>query len=107
MRWPGCPPMRRLSVPGPGAGLGLTTSEDGGLDEVEESLRALASCSRSSTISACKASTCVCNRRQPAHGVEVAVSMPAILWPRPLHGSAPSHKYRLACTRNTLLYTSV
>ena len=36
--WPGCPPMRRLSWPCDGGGLGgLTMSEDGGLDEVEES----------------------------------------------------------------------
>src|SRR5512147_3184550 len=43
--WPGWPPIRRLSWPSGGGGLGgLTMSEDGGLDEVEESLRAAASC---------------------------------------------------------------
>src|SRR3954470_20851605 len=43
--WPGCPPMRRLSWPCGGGGLGgLTMSEDGGLEEVEESLGAAASC---------------------------------------------------------------
>src|SRR3954465_15994680 len=37
--WPGCPPMRRLSWPCGGGGLGgLTMSEDGGLDDVEEAL---------------------------------------------------------------------
>src|SRR3954462_11600459 len=43
--WPGCPPMRRLSWPSGGGDLGgLTMSEEGGLEEVEESLRAAASC---------------------------------------------------------------
>src|SRR3954454_21052176 len=43
--WPGWPPMRRLSCPCGGGDLGgLTMSEDGGLEEVEESLRKAASC---------------------------------------------------------------
>src|SRR3954469_22246078 len=43
--WPGCPPMRRRSWPcGGGDLVGLTMSEDGGLEEVDESLRAAASC---------------------------------------------------------------
>src|SRR3954470_8947500 len=43
--WPGCPPMRRRSWPcGGGALGGLTMSDEGGLEEVEESLRAAASC---------------------------------------------------------------
>ena len=48
-RWcagcPGWPPGWRRSWPGGGCGLGgLTMSEEGGLDEFEESLRAAASC---------------------------------------------------------------
>src|SRR3954465_1668002 len=70
--WPGCPPMRRLSRPGGGGDLGgLTMSDEGGLEEVEESLRAAASCWLSwATIclrvasSASRASTRACNRRQ-------------------------------------------
>src|ERR1700719_189109 len=38
--------MVRGAPSGSGGGLGLTMSEEGGLDEVEESLRAAASCSR-------------------------------------------------------------
>src|SRR5262245_8614200 len=37
--------MERLAAPASWAGLGLTMSEEGGLDEVKESLRAAASCS--------------------------------------------------------------
>src|SRR5512135_1928827 len=70
--WPGCPPMRRLSWPCGGGGLGgLTMSEDGGLEEVEESLRAAASCwpNRATTClrvasSASRASTRAWSRRQ-------------------------------------------
>src|SRR4051795_11658100 len=69
---PGCPPMRRLSWPSGGGGLGgLTMSDEGGLEEFEESLRAAASCwlSRATTSlraasSASRASTRTCNRRQ-------------------------------------------
>src|SRR5512142_1153522 len=69
---PGCPPIRRRSWPFGGGGLGgLTMSDEGGLEEVEESLRAAASCwlnwattfLRASS-SASKASTRACNRRQ-------------------------------------------
>ena len=39
--WPGWPPIRRRSWPSGGGGLGgLTMSDEGGLEEVEESLRA-------------------------------------------------------------------
>src|SRR4051812_16809102 len=69
---PGCPPMWRLSWPSGGGDLGgLTMSEDGGLDDVEESLRAAASCWPSwataclrSASSASRTSTRPCNRRQ-------------------------------------------
>src|SRR4051812_48638101 len=64
--------MRRLSCPFGGGGLGgLTISEEGGLDEVEESFRAAASCACSwakATWRAfncpCTASSCACNRWQ-------------------------------------------
>src|SRR5512135_691085 len=70
--WPGCPPIRRLSWPSGGGGLGgLTMSEEGGLEEVEESLHAAASCwlnrvttSLRAASSASRASTHACNRRQ-------------------------------------------
>src|SRR4051794_40510712 len=60
--------MRRRSCPGGGGALGgLTMSEDGGLDEVEESFRAVASCASSfetvrwrSSSRACWASSCAC-----------------------------------------------
>src|SRR5512143_2635687 len=64
--------MRRRSWPCGGGSLGgLTMSDEGGLEEVEESLRAAASCwlSRATTSlraasSASRASTRACNRRQ-------------------------------------------
>src|SRR5512135_3924685 len=64
--------MRRLSWPSGGGDLGgLTMSEDGGLEEVEESLRAAASCWPSwatttlrAASSASRASTRAWNRRQ-------------------------------------------
>src|SRR3954449_2501144 len=79
---PGCPPMRRLSWPSGGGGLGgLTMSEDGGLEEVEESLRAAASCACSWAKAtwrafncACTASSCACNRWQ--FGQEGVASVP-------------------------------
>src|SRR5512142_3526511 len=69
---PGCPPIRRRSWPFGGGGLGgLTMSDEGGFEEVEESLRAAASCwlSRVTTSlraasSASRASARACNRRQ-------------------------------------------
>jgi len=88
-RWcagcPGCPPGWRRSWPGGGGGLGgLTMSEDGGLEEVEESLRAAASCfcnwatvARKASSSARKLSTSACNRWQLAHGGRGAVIMDA------------------------------
>src|SRR5919112_1490324 len=65
VRWclgcPGCPPMRRLSWPFGGGGLGgLTMSEDGGLEEVVESLRAAASCACSCWIVVVRVSSCAC-----------------------------------------------
>src|SRR3954449_7136756 len=64
--------MRRWSWPSGGGGLGgLTMSEDGGLEEVEESFRAAASCACSWAKAiwrafncACTASSCACNRWQ-------------------------------------------
>src|SRR4051794_29167735 len=76
------------------AGLGLTMSEEGGLDEVEESVRAAASCSRNWAISACRASTCACNRWQLAHGLLLAGSIPAILCPCRPPGSRGVNGYR-------------
>src|SRR5205085_5629637 len=76
---PGCPPMRRWSWPSGGGGLGgLTISEEGGLEEVEESFRAAASCACSwakatwrvfscacwDSNCAWRASSCACNRWQ-------------------------------------------
>src|SRR3954466_7261700 len=69
---PGWPPMRRLSWASGGGDLGgLTMSEDGGLEEVEEPLRAAASCwpsrattSLSAASSASRASTRAWSRRQ-------------------------------------------
>src|SRR5947207_3334758 len=75
--WPGWPPRERWASSGGCGGLGLTMSEDGGLDEVEESLRATASCSRRETTSTDKASTCACNRWQLAQGCLVSVSIAA------------------------------
>src|SRR4051794_3489171 len=65
--WPGCPPCFRLSWPGGGGGLGgLTMSEEGGLEEVEESLRALASFScKERTCSVKEAMTCCCCSSSP------------------------------------------
>src|SRR3954464_11110022 len=52
--------MRRLSWPVGGGGLGgLTMSEDGGFDEVEESLRAAASCACNWPMVRCRTSSCV------------------------------------------------
>src|ERR1700722_8515686 len=70
--WPGWPPMLRFSWPSGGGGLGgLTMSEDGGLEEVEESFRAAASCWASwattclrAASSASRASTRAWSRRQ-------------------------------------------
>src|SRR3954451_10015569 len=74
--WPGCPPMRRLSRPcGVVALGGLTRSDEGGLEEAEESLHAAASCWLSwATIcfravsSASRASTRAWSRRQLVQG---------------------------------------
>src|SRR5262249_19727811 len=62
----------------------LTMSDDGGLEELEESLRAAASCrcnwattARSASNSARKASTSACNRWQLAHGGVMSVVMGA------------------------------
>src|SRR5947208_1449040 len=64
--------MRRLSWPSGGGGLGgLTISEDGGLEEVEESFRAAANCACSWAKATwrvlncdCSSSSCACNRWQ-------------------------------------------
>src|SRR5512135_1604210 len=69
---PGGPPAGRRSRPSGGGGLGgLTMSDEGGLEEFEESLRAAASCwlsratiSLRAASSASRASTRACNRRQ-------------------------------------------
>src|SRR5512135_1368125 len=80
---PGCPPMRRLSWPSGGGGLGgLTRSDEGGLEEVEESLRAAASCwlnwattSLRASSSASRAATRACNRRQLGQRTEFLALM--------------------------------
>src|SRR5512142_13363 len=87
---PGCPPIRRLSWPSGGGGLGgLTRSDEGGLEEVEESLRAAASCwpNRATTSlraasSASRASTRACNRRQLGQRV-VSLALMAIYHTHP------------------------
>src|SRR5205823_6425922 len=58
--WPSWPPILRRPPSSGGAGLGLTMSEEGGLDEVVESLPAAASCSRTEAISTRKASYFSC-----------------------------------------------
>src|SRR5262245_39709322 len=95
--------MERLAASGSWAGLGLTMSEEGGLDEVEESLRAAASSSRSAATSACKASTwacnastCACSRWQLAQGVLASVFIPAMLRPRRSPGSHAVNGYTKA-----------
>src|SRR3954466_9005122 len=70
--WPGWPPMRRLPWPcGGGDLVGSTMADEGGLEEVEESLRAAASCWLNwattclrAASSASRSSTRACNRRQ-------------------------------------------
>src|SRR5512144_3160609 len=77
--------MRRLSWPSGSGGLGgLTRSDEGGLEEVEESFRTAASCawSRWQAVSraskrAWRASSCACNRWQLGHGAWASASMPA------------------------------
>src|SRR5512135_2539307 len=88
-RWwaggPGWPPGRRRSWPGGGCGLGgLMMSEEGGLEEVEESLRAAASCrcnwatvARRVSNAAREASTSACNRWQLVQGGIVSIVMVA------------------------------
>src|SRR5271165_219757 len=97
---PGWPPMERLA-PSSRAGLGLTMSEDGGLEEVEESLRAAARTSRRRASSeetesslACSALTCTCSRWQFAQGLLAAVSIAAVLWLLPTIGSVGNEKCR-------------
>ena len=75
MGWPGWPPGLRLSCPGARGGGGLTMSEEGGLEEVEESLRAAASCSSRRVTAACNCSSCACNRWHPAQGFVAASAM--------------------------------
>src|SRR5215211_1378640 len=69
-------------------------SEEGGLEEVEESFRAAANCSRNWANSACTAANCACRRSQPAQEVLRLVFMPAILErgqsPGPCHVNAYS-----------------
>ena len=85
---PGCPPMWRLSCPAGTWGLGgLTMSEEGGLEEVEESLRAAASCvwscatvAWSWATAAVNVSTCTCKREQLAQGVAASFLMPPSLF---------------------------
>ena len=89
--WPGCPPGLRVAWPWGGAGLGgLTMSEEGGLEEFEESLCAAASCFCNSTTvasrasnRACRLSSCACNRWQFAHGGVASLIMePDSILPR-------------------------
>ena len=57
MGWPGCPPAGRAVCWAWGGALGgLTMSEDGGFDDVEEFFRAWASCSCTRASVACNAS---------------------------------------------------
>src|SRR5262249_51462053 len=79
--WPGWPPMERLASVA-GADLGLTMSEEGSLDEVEEFFLAAANCSHSWVTSAsnastraCKASTCACNRWHCRHDCLAGLAM--------------------------------
>src|SRR3954452_23814918 len=77
--------MRRLSWPPGGGGLGgLTMSEDGGLEEVEESFRAAASwaCSWAKATwsdfnCARRASSCACNRWQFEQGCAASAPIAA------------------------------
>src|SRR5438034_6699422 len=82
------------------AGLGLTMSEEGGLEEVEEFLATVARSSPSLATSACKASTWVCRssthackRAQLAQGVGAVSFMRRILSHRPTRGSIPVNGY--------------
>ena len=70
--------MERLLPSAFGAGVGLTMSEESGLDEVEEVLRAAASCARSAVISARRAFSCAWSHSHSAQEL-VVVSMSAIL----------------------------
>src|SRR4051794_12787906 len=75
-------------------------SEEGGLEEVEESLRAEASCSWSWQTAACNASicrrwtsSCACNRSQFGHRLaEVSSMLPVLLLPTP-SGTYPMNDY--------------
>src|SRR4051795_7362210 len=82
--------MWRLACPAGGAGGGgLTMSEEGGLEEVEESLRAEASCCWSWPTAACSASiwrrwasSCACKRSQFGQGLaEVPSILPVLRQP--------------------------
>src|ERR1700730_13570428 len=62
---PGWPPILRRSWPSGGAGFGgLTMSEEGGLEDVAEFLRAAASCSWSLAMVASSTASRASNRRQ-------------------------------------------
>jgi hypothetical protein len=82
---PGWPPRRRWSCPaGGGGGGGLTRSEEGGLEEVEESWRAAATWPSSRATVACNCSRgarccsrCAGKRWHPAQGVVTASARPS------------------------------
>src|SRR5262245_10434617 len=81
LAWPGWPPTRR-GLEELSAGGGLTMSEEGGLDEVEELFLAAANCSRNWVTSAskastrtCKVSTCACKRLHCRHGCLTGLAM--------------------------------
>src|SRR4029079_163551 len=92
---PGCPPRWRLSCPCGGGVLGgLTISEDGGLEEVEEFLRAAASwawtwarAAWSWATVAVRASTWACRRAQLAQGLVASVLMRTYSMPGRNNGS--------------------
>src|SRR5262245_42511984 len=91
--WPGWPPGGRGVCSAEEDLGGLTMSEEGGLEEVEESLRAEASCSCRRATVACRASiwthcasSCSCKRWHPGQGLAASS---AILWVYDLCASSP------------------
>src|SRR5436309_2715090 len=96
--------MQRLSWPSGGGGLGgLTISEEGGLEDVAESLRAAASCAWSwlmvtwrvfscacwDSDCAWRASSCACNRWQFEQGCVVSAPIAAYSTSHRLSGNTP------------------
>src|SRR4051794_15562559 len=92
------------------AGVGLTMSEEGGLDEVVEYLRAVASRSRSDATSACSVPTWTASRLQLAQEVVAACSIPATLRRRCSHDSQrerPHPTYETASRFRNISSTAV